>query len=187
MLASWRDAALVANDQHDNRLARNVEVTDERADDRVVGSDLVLEHVAAEGANGLDLDRRAVKGPRLGRQSEPAGERLESHALREGRDERHEEDRVEDRRAAGDVRRERKRREHDRHSAAQPGPREEELLACATAKRRDRYDDSERPGDEHEHRGERERRPGDRPEPAREDEQAEDDEEDDLREEREPS
>src|SRR5712664_3401545 len=72
--------------------------------------------------------RTTVVELHLGHETKPPRERLQRQPLRERADEHDEEHRVEDRRAALDLRREGERREHDRDGAAQPGPREEDLL-----------------------------------------------------------
>jgi hypothetical protein len=156
------------------------------ADDRVALPDGVLEDLAAELPDRPDLDRRLGERPPRAREADRSCERLQRQVLDERGDEHDEEDRVEDRLARPDSGGEGKRREHDRHRAAQPRPRDEQPLAHVEPGSERRDEHGEGPRGEHQHGRERERRPRAGAEPAREDEQAEHDEEHHLGEEREP-
>ena len=99
-----------------------------------------MNDVAAEPADRPGLDHRLRHRRLVGRQPEPARERVEARALDQGRGDDDEEDRVEDvARLAADAGDHREGREPDRHGAAEPGPAQHQPLPHArTARTRSR-------------------------------------------------
>jgi hypothetical protein len=178
--AARRDRLVAAHDDVDHRLARQAEVAHARPRHRVVGRDLVLEHLGAEAADRARLRQRPGQGRLARRRAQEARERLERRPLDEGREEHGEEDDVEELRGLGDTGDDRERGQDDRHRPAQPGAREDGALGPREARPRRGQRHGDRPGDEDEDEGQDRPAHGDVVEAAGEDEQPEGDEHRDL-------
>src|SRR4051794_17439962 len=113
--AARRDRLPPSRDHRDERVAREAELADCGAVDRVAGGDVEVDDL--ELALAGDAKRRRLCGPPSRQQPQPPCDTLECRALNGRRDEDDEEDGVEDRLAVRHVRGECERREHDRHRA----------------------------------------------------------------------
>ena len=146
-----QDGLALAHDHVDECLAGQLELAGPQPDDGVVVVDRVFDHLGAEPADRAGLGDRAGEGRNLGRQPEPARERLEGRSLQERREQHGEEDDVQELEPLPDPRIHREQREHDRHGAAQPSPAEHGPLREREALEGGGGEGGQRAGNERDH------------------------------------
>ena len=113
------------------------------------------DHVAAHLADPPRLEQAPRQRRLVGGQAQPLRQRLEARPLDQGRGDDDEEDDRELFLAAAHPGDDREGRQPDRRRPAQPGPAEHHLLAHVERRQRRRQEGGDRPGDEDQHRRER--------------------------------